>query len=253
MEGWSEGGAFVSPAGGITLTHYCSDRGSWFIPHTRLWRARHEFYISRAFTDPDEAWKQSNLDWVFVTGCGCHDAGNAGMWGGKDLLDDLEGDTKTAFKVLRALRDGYSTILKYLPMWLATVQFVPRKYDYHVNYMFYTALGLEPELVEWFSLADFRFEGGNLYCSEHLRDAPDILTEIADKLLAIFMFRPFTKGRFCSMEEGSRRLCASLAVGLDALVAFCLKQPHARKWYLGKFSLLDVKLRWLAKRVTALR
>ena len=229
---------------GFAIHHYCWDRGPWFFPMSRWARSRGQVYIDRHFDDPELKSKQLLREWTIITACGCHDCGNAGWWATKDLLNDEKGDIKTLYSCIKGIREGYAALLTWIADWVVfSVEFVPRKYAPALDSALWILLGLDSVIVTFLVRTGLHFENGHLYCDATVAHDPDIFDEIIDCLLLVFRFQPFSSSRFNGIGEGSRVLTASLLLGLDAFIRFCLAKPRVTSRWLGRISFLTLDLR----------
>ena len=230
---------------GLCVSHYCWDRAI-YSPMERHFREVH-ILVAKQLANSRSAAEATMLDllsWSFSSGCCNHDCHNGLKWGVAAHLTSPE-LLKDFWIICESLRSGYDILMQHMGHWMSTrLAFV--EWDMPDIYEFWTLLGVAPEWVEVLTSLQLRWQDGCLRVSPAWDGDPKLCELVSACLLHVFRFTVPTESRWVSMGQSCRTLCASLALGVDALVAHSLRQPKASEFYLGGFKRLRPELRQLA-------
>ena len=218
---------------GPAVEHYCWDRAK-FSALTRIAKC---FHAQERF--PAAGGVSSKVlslsQFVVTTGCSLHDVNKAQEWGmhaefhNKEILRDC-------WVVCESLRNSLNLVKKCIGAWLAeSVVFVdplPATGVEEIRCLF-TALGVEPEVVEFFTeVLELRFEGDKLLVSRACDTMPDLSTQLQAYLLKGWSVNRFTESRWQTIGNCTRGLVVGLLTGLGGLLGYILNDTGESQFYL---------------------
>jgi len=176
-------------------------------------------------------------DWSVSTGCSAHDAQNALKWGMVGCVPDTAEALKGLYIGLESLRNGFSLLASHLDGLLQhSLAFVGEEHP-SVDLLFtlWSDVGLEPDLAQELADTGLLWQGGRLCVRGSLQGDDGLRQRLRLLYLKVMQFRKFTESRWITIGVCSRRLVASMLIGLSGLADRIRDDPAASGWYIHGF------------------
>jgi hypothetical protein len=171
-------------------------------------------------------------NWWFCVGCFAHDCHGGLKWSILNFTKDKE-CMRSTFLLYETLRHAYDLLVKHVASWLRSVV-VFRDWTCRDAELFYQLLDVDESWLETYVDLEIRFVGGQLLIAERHRGRIGLHDLLITIMLKTWHFRRFSDGRFVSMGRSSRQLVLSMALGLEHLIGFVIKQGGSQ-YYIGHF------------------
>ena len=219
----------------ITITSTCFDRGLQS-SMSRVMAQRQALYYQ---VKHGEKWLEGDgfreflMDWTVSTGCSAHDAQNALKWGMVGVVADTAGALKGLYIGLESLRNGYSLLFSHLRTFLTSSLAFAGEDHPGVDELFtmWTDVGLDAEEAQELADLGILWKGGHVWVRADVHSQPNHIGRIHKAFLKTMQFRKFTESRWVTIGQCTRRLIASLLIGLPGLIELIKKNPQASDWY----------------------
>ena len=232
---------------GLALHHYCFDRAC-YKPLTRAMIQHHRRLAARFGHGSSQLTPQllELQEWVLSTACGCHDAHNSLKWAMHAQMNDPE-LTKSVYLVIESLRNAFDLLAMILPSWMASKLAPKEEHELHPEeqlHAVYTALGLDPELVELLA-CELRlcWRNGELQVKSSALQEQDGPGKVYHAVMSVWKFDTFSTSRWVSVGSSCRSLTAALMLGLDSVVACIRSNPKNSDYYIGGYARLGAEAR----------
>ena len=232
---------------GIALHHYCFDRAC-YKPLQRAMIQHHRRLAARFGQGSSQLTPQllELQEWILSTACGCHDSHNSLKWAMYAQMNDPE-LTKNVYLVIESLRSSFDLLAMTLPSWVASKLALKEEHELHPEeqlYAVYTALGLDPELVELLA-CELRlcWHDGELQVKAAAMQGQDGAGKVYLAVMSAWKFDTFSTSRWVGVGSSCRSLTAALMLGLDSLVAGIRSNPKHSDFYIGGYARLGSEAR----------
>ena len=225
---------------GISIQHGVFDRAVFSVMKRQFEQYGEVRTSERAATmeDPVQAQLLPLLQWHVATSCGLHDGHNALKWA---IHSEMNPDVlKEVYISLESARNSYSLSVEHMGAWLLDV--ISFREDTHnVDHLkqFWALMCLDAEVVEVLCDLQLLYRDGRLFISERHRVSLNLIEQVSTVLMHVWAFRRFSESRWLTVGCCNRTLAASEQLGLQSLVAFIRKRPHASDYYIGGLSRLS--------------
>ncbi len=230
---------------GIVVSHYCFDR-AYFTALERKMRQRHELHYRSGGAGepmPPHSRLLQLCDWQVATGCACHDCQNGLKWSMAGFLADPKNGLKDLYVVVDSLKNAFDLLVGRIHQFLAvSVGFDPDPVDPSEISEFWSALGVEPDVLEVLCDLNPVWRDSVLWVSNRHRNNADLMEQLSGILLYLFRFRKFSESRWTTIGETAKVIVGSLRVGLEGLVHMIRQDPKSSDFHIGGFSRLTPEL-----------
>jgi hypothetical protein len=224
---------------GLLLNHTVLDRAIQG-PVSRHMAELHSLLQSQQAQNmsPGEAWLLDQMTWTTSAGCSLHDVHNAYKRSMQPYLEDKPFMT-ALYGSVEALRDSYSSICKGINEWIPrVVQFEDWELTEQEQYQLWLIFGLPHTVVEVLVDLQLHFSEGRLKVAKKWEHVDSSAQFIRTCLVSVFEFREWTDSRWISMGRSSRRMAASLLLGLESLVQTLRHLHMISEYYIKAFTKL---------------
>ena len=234
---------------GVSVSHFSFDRGCYSALF-RVFKQSLTYEASKATAQPgipeSNPKLQFLLDWVVGTPCAMHDVHNSLRWSLYTQFADTQ-MMKDMHIILESLRNSSNLIWQSLGAWLGEVLvFKPDTElpEAEVLELLWTALGVEPELVDLLANT-FRltWAGGQLQVAATCMSDPAFMEQLSATLLAVWQFTAFTETRWISVGTSCRCFTFGLLTGIESLVAKIRQDPRCSDFHIHGFARLTPGLK----------
>ena len=225
---------------GLNLSHGVWDRGI-FSAQFRLFGQRHQQAVVQASAAmmPGEGRLLDLLSWCTGNACCDHDCHNALKRALSPDVDDKQ-FKKQLFKVFISVRSGFDLLAGNVWEWASTrVKFEDWGLERSQQEQLWRVLGVIPSWAEELVDLELRYMDGMLCVAKRHSSDPDIMRRIVRAEVRHWQLKAFTESRWLSLGPNARCMAASLMLGLDSLVSFCINEKGCSQYNLGNFVVDD--------------
>lgn len=204
---------------GLVITHHVEDR----LHHSAMKRLhlQHNAAIHAQLSHGHPPGQSALLrlqHWEVSSGCCCHDVHNGYKWGLLANYTDVD-VMKSAYITVESLRNSFSQLVSNLPGWLATVLTFEDDRNAEHRYDMWVCLGVVPDLIEALMELHLRWEAGRLVVARSFEARADCWEAVSFALLSLWRYAEWSDSRWLSMGSACKVMLASMATGLDSLLA----------------------------------
>ena len=224
---------------GISIAHYSFDRAAY----STLQKKFRQYHASLAsqFKDPRRGFDSAMLEkmgWIVGSGCALHDCHNSLKWSLHTHFNDIF-LMKDMYIAVASVTNSYGLVHgclgKYLDAHLTLVpdDGCPMAEDLRE---LWTALGLEPELVETVCSLRLQWASGKLNVAASCASNAALVGELSAAVLGNWHFEQFTTSRWVTVDCSCRSLLGALLTGFDALVEMMRSDPSASDFNISGYG-----------------
>ena len=184
---------------GISIAHYSFDRAAYSPLQTKF--LQYHASMASQFEDPSRGFDSDMLEkmeWIVSSACGLHDCHNSLKWSLHSHFTDAS-LMEDVYIVVASVRNSYGLVHSYLGKYLdACLAFVPddeRPMAEDLREL-WTALGLEPELVETVCTLRLHWASGKLNVVASCASNAALVEELSAVVLGNWHFKQFTTSRW---------------------------------------------------------
>ena len=231
---------------GFLVVHLCAD-GALHGPLADLMLAHQQALDQeQARAEADASLSGRPHHTLFIScPCAAHVIQNSLKWAmPENVTDEVLKDLHIC---VESLRNSFSLLQGHLYDFLRKhLAFREGDHDHDAARQFWCALGVEADVLQQFIDVHPLWDGLHLWVASDLEGVENSITKVSWLMLKVFRWQRFTQSRFLSLGTSSRGLVASMAVGLEGLVALTRADPLATDFHLHGFSHLSQHCRELA-------
>ena len=220
----------------LNIQHYVMDRAI-YTAQCRLLQQAHARRVRELATNVDgkENPMLGLLSWFVCSGCCDHDVHNSLKRSFAQELED-KSFVKRVWKCSAGLRKGFSYLVQHVGGWLAcSIKW--EAWAFSRKYQLWTMLGLPSDLCDELAELGLICVHGSLLVDPRFQGDGAVLQRIVVLLLKVWEFREWTDSRWLSLGPACKSLTSSRLLGMPALVAYVLRQPHVAAWTLGMYKM----------------